>query len=144
MPTTTGASSAHFHIEIVCRQKDFGERQYRWSDGSLRSTRPPRNPYAVSSRRSWRSLVQYCRMQGGDPEYQKTGASQRYAIKVPFQMHEELLASIGLESEMDAEKEFKGHDENRDKPLEDSSHAFNTYYKEESESILAQGPQPIL
>jgi hypothetical protein len=77
-------------------------------------------------------------MEGGDPEYQKTGASRRYALKIPFRMHEEYLASIGLEPEMDAEKEFKGHDENRDKPLEESSHAFNTYYKEESESILAQ------
>ena len=123
----------------MCRNSDHGERQYRWADGSLRSEKPPRNPFAVSSRRSWAPLVRYCRENGGDREYENSGVSLRFGLNVEYSKHMDYLSVLGLEPEQDKDGEFKGFVAGQANPLNDELHAFNSYYKDESDTILAQG-----
>lgn len=62
----------------------------------------PPTPGLQANRRQWAPLVQHCRTHGGDRAYERTGASLRHGLGVPFEQHEAYLASIGLEPETTA------------------------------------------
>lgn len=118
------------------RVKEYGERQYRWDDGTMRSSRPPRNPYAVASRQSWRSLVRYCREHGGDREFEKKKASLRYGLSVSYGDHVEHLRGLGLAPEIDDAGHFIDFDSNKTNPLQDKDHAFNSFYHNEAKYLF--------
>lgn len=118
------------------REQEYGERQYRWSDGTLRSAKPPRNPYAVSSRKSWSDLVQHCREQGGDGEFNASKRSLRYGIRVPYEDHVEYLEALGLSPEVDERGSYLEFDEKQTHPLKDPQHAFNSFYAEEAKRLF--------
>eukprot|EP00889_Picochlorum_renovo_P007727 jgi/Picre1/34757/NNA_002223.t1 len=118
------------------RVKDYGERQYRWDDGTMRSSRPPRNPYAVASRQSWRSLVRYCREHGGDREFEKKKESLRYGLSVSYGDHVEHLRGLGLAPETDDAGHFIDFDSNKTNPLQDKDHAFNSFYHSEAKYLF--------
>lgn len=58
-------------------------------------------PYQAN-RRQWAPLVQHCRTHGGDRSFERTGASLRHGLGVPYKQHQAYLASIGLEPETTA------------------------------------------
>jgi len=118
------------------RVQEYGERRYRWSDGTIRSSKPPRNPYAVSSRKSWSALVRHCREHGGDGEYTASQRSMRYGIQVPYEDHVEYLAALGLSPEVDEQDRFLEFDEEKVHPLKDPQHAFNSFYAEEANRLF--------
>lgn len=124
-------------VSVMTRRvQECGERQYRWSDGTLRSTKPPRNPYAVSSRKSWSALVRYCREHGGDVEYAASQRSMRYGIEVQYKDHVEYLAALGLSPEVDEQDNYLDFDKDKTHPLKDPQHAFNSYYAEEAKRLF--------
>lgn len=118
------------------RVQEYGERQYRWSDGTMRTSKPPRNPYAVSTRKSWSPLVLHCREHGGDREFTASHVSMRYGIKVTYTDHVEYLASLGLSPEVDEDGNFLEYDPDKTHPLKDPQHSFNSFYSEEAKNLF--------
>lgn len=47
------------------------------------------------ARQSWKSLIEHCRMTGGDPQYAKAGASLKYGINVSHVDQTRYLDSVG-------------------------------------------------
>jgi hypothetical protein len=58
---------------------------------------------------------------------------------VGYEEHVAYLKTLGdMSPEIDEHGEFIGLEEDRRRPLEDSTHAFNTYFKEEAAALFAQ------
>jgi hypothetical protein len=105
------------------------ERLYRQPDGTLSQTRPPRNPYAVASRKDWADLVQYARLNDGDEECTSTGVSFRYGVGVTWPEHATYLKKIGLEPETNPDGSHVAYDAGKVNPLNDPDHPFHAYKK---------------
>lgn len=105
------------------------ERLYRHPDGTLSQTRPPRNPYAVASRKDWADLVQYARLNDGDEECTSTGVSFRYGVGVTWPEHATYLKKIGLEPETNPDGSHVAYDAGKVNPLNDPDHPFHAYKK---------------
>ncbi|PRW58699.1 hypothetical protein C2E21_2783 [Chlorella sorokiniana] len=130
------AAAAKLAADYSKRLREHGPRTFRWPDGSLRPDRPPPNPYAVANRQQWAPLVQHCRTHGGDRAYERTGASLRHGLGVPYEQHEASMDSIGLQPETTAGGDWVGEVPSLEPPLQDPQHAFNTYYKEAAEAVF--------
>lgn len=131
----SGRSSRLVNV-MARRVQEYGARQYRWPDGTMQASKPPRNPYAVSSRKSWSALVRHCREHGGDMEFSASHRSMRYGIQVAYGDHVEYLAALGLSPEIDEQEKFLAFDQEKTHPLKDPQHAFNSFYSEEAKRLL--------
>lgn len=118
------------------RVQEHGPRRFRWPDGSLRSERPPANPFAVANRKKYAPLVAHCRRKGGDRNFETTGCSWRYGIGVSHKDHVNYLKLADLEPEVDESGEWLGFDPNKTDPLKDPAHALNSFYKEGAEEVF--------
>lgn len=129
------------------RIQEHGPRCYRWPDGVLREEKPPPNPYAAANRQKWAQIVAYTRQQEFLKKDQPQAHTQattahalRYGIGVPRVQHEEYLAAADMEPETEGDDGMvvKGYDPTKTNPLEDPTHAFNSYFKKEADNVFAQ------
>ena len=120
------------------RAQAYGPRQYRQPDGSVSVSRPPRNPYAVASRASWRELVRYCRQETTTSPAMLAVQQLRYGDGGgSYDEHVAYLKTLGgMSSEIDEDGGLVGYDEARTRPLEDEGHAFRSYYRAESAAVF--------
>ena len=121
------------------RAASYGPRQYRQPDGSISTSRPARNPYAVASRSSWSDLVRFCRQEtsGNASAAMLAAQRSRYGVGVSFGEHVAYLKTLGdMSPEIGEDGGFVGYDASRRRPLEDEGHAFNSYFKTESEDVF--------
>lgn len=120
------------------RVQTYGPRQYRHEDGSVSTTRPQRNPYAVASRSSWSDLVRYCRQETSTSPAMAAIQQVRYGGgAADYSEHAAYLKTLGdMSPELGEDGAFLGFDELRRRPLEDGEHAFNSYFADKAEEVF--------